>query len=117
MDALGFALQLDDRRSVHHTIQHRHCQRRIAQILTPSIEVNVRHQRLHDPRFLQLPHRPLPTYEYGRVFADLKRRGRPMQQVDMMLAAIALTLGNCIVVSGDGDFTAVPGLTVENWAS
>jgi len=51
------------------------------------------------------------------VFADLKRRGRPMQQVDMMLAAIALTLGNCIVVSGDGDFTAVPGLTVENWAS
>jgi tRNA(fMet)-specific endonuclease VapC len=57
------------------------------------------------------------AYEYGRVFADLKRRGRPMQQVDMMLAAIARTLGHCVVVSGDSDLTAVPGLTVENWAS
>ncbi|HKI31248.1 MAG TPA: type II toxin-antitoxin system VapC family toxin [Gemmataceae bacterium] len=57
------------------------------------------------------------AYEYGRVFAELKRRGRPMQQVDMMLAAVALTLGNCTVVSSDSDLTAVPGLTVENWAS
>ncbi len=57
------------------------------------------------------------AYEYGRVFADLKRRGCPMEQVDMMLAAIALTIGHCIVVSGDSDLAAVQGLTVENWAS
>jgi tRNA(fMet)-specific endonuclease VapC len=57
------------------------------------------------------------AYEYGRVFAELKRRGRPMQQVDMMVAAVARTIGNCIVVSGDSDLSAVPGLTVENWAS
>ncbi len=25
-------------------------------------------------------------------------------------------LGNCIVISTDSDLTAVPGLTVENWA-
>jgi tRNA(fMet)-specific endonuclease VapC len=34
----------------------------------------------------------------------------------MMIAAIALTLGNCTVVSNDSDLLAVPGLTVENWA-
>lgn len=54
--------------------------------------------------------------EYGRIFADLRRRGRPMQQVDMQIAAIARTLPNCIVVSSDSDLLEVPGLAVENWA-
>jgi tRNA(fMet)-specific endonuclease VapC len=39
-----------------------------------------------------------------------------MQQIDMMVAAIAFSLGNCTVVSADSDLAAVPGLTVENWA-
>jgi tRNA(fMet)-specific endonuclease VapC len=57
------------------------------------------------------------AYEYGRIFAELKRRGRPMQQVDMQIAAVALTLGSCTVVTGDSDLADVPGLTVENWAA
>jgi tRNA(fMet)-specific endonuclease VapC len=57
------------------------------------------------------------AYEFGRVYAQLARMGRPMQAIDMMIAAIAKTLGNCTVVSADGDLTAVPGLTVENWRS
>jgi tRNA(fMet)-specific endonuclease VapC len=56
------------------------------------------------------------AFEYGRIHAELVRLGRPMQVVDMMIAAIAFTLGNCTVVSADSDLTAVPGLTVENWA-
>jgi tRNA(fMet)-specific endonuclease VapC len=56
------------------------------------------------------------AYAFGRISAELKRRGRPMQQVDIMVAAIALSLGNCTVVSGNSDLAAVPGLTVENWA-
>jgi tRNA(fMet)-specific endonuclease VapC len=53
--------------------------------------------------------------EYGRLFAELRRVGRLMQQVDVMLAAIALSLGNCTVVTTDSDFTAIPGLRTENW--
>jgi len=53
--------------------------------------------------------------EYGRIAADLKRRGRKIQQIDIQVAAIALSLGNCTVVTGDTDLTAVTGLTVENW--
>lgn len=55
--------------------------------------------------------------EYGRLAALLKRTGRSMQQIDIQVAAIALSLGNCTVVSSDSDLAAVPGLTVENWAS
>ena len=40
-----------------------------------------------------------------------------MQQVDIQVAAIALALGQCTVVSEDTDLSVVPGLSIENWAS
>ena len=55
--------------------------------------------------------------EYGRIFIELQRAGRPMQQIDMQIGAIARTLPHCIVVSKDSDLLAIPRLTVENWAS
>lgn len=56
------------------------------------------------------------AYEFGRIIATLRRIGRPMQQVDIQIAAIAFSLGNCTVVTGDSDLSSVPGLTVVNWA-
>jgi tRNA(fMet)-specific endonuclease VapC len=53
--------------------------------------------------------------EYGRLFAGLKSIGRPMQQIDIQIAAIALALGNCTVITYDSDLAAVPGLAFENW--
>jgi tRNA(fMet)-specific endonuclease VapC len=78
-------------------------------------------------RNMQSLHTALPTwkirpfdekaaFEFGRIAAALRRLGRPMQSVDIMVAAIALSLGNCTVVSADSDLMAVPGLVVENWA-
>jgi tRNA(fMet)-specific endonuclease VapC len=57
------------------------------------------------------------TFEYGRIAAELRRIGRMIGQNDIMIAAIALTLGNTTVVTMDSDLAAVPGLTVENWAA
>jgi tRNA(fMet)-specific endonuclease VapC len=56
------------------------------------------------------------AFEYGRIAFELKKMGRPMGQNDIMIAAIALSLGNAIVVTLDSDLAAVPGLSVENWA-
>ena len=55
--------------------------------------------------------------EYGRIAAELRRIGRPIGKIDMLIAAIALSLGRTTVVSADNDLTAVPGLTVENWSA
>lgn len=55
------------------------------------------------------------AFEYGRVYAELSSLGRPIGVVDMMIAAIARTFGNCTVVSTDGDLKEVPGLKVEDW--
>ncbi len=54
--------------------------------------------------------------EYGRLYAYLRRMGRPMQQIDIQIAAIALTLGNCTLITRDSDFAAIPGLSIENWS-
>ena len=57
------------------------------------------------------------AFEYGRIAFELKNIGRPMGQNDIMIAAVAMALGNTTVVTMDGDLAAVPGLTVENWAA
>lgn len=54
--------------------------------------------------------------EYGRLYADLRRRGRIIPQIDLQIAAIALSLGNCTVVTKDSDFQAIAGLDVEDWS-
>jgi tRNA(fMet)-specific endonuclease VapC len=52
---------------------------------------------------------------YGYIAADLQRRGRKMQVFDIMIAAIARSLNDCVVISSDSDLTAIPGLGVVNW--
>lgn len=54
--------------------------------------------------------------EFGRISALLRRLERPMQAVDIQIAAIAQSLGNSTVVTRDGDFRIIPGLSIENWA-
>jgi tRNA(fMet)-specific endonuclease VapC len=39
-----------------------------------------------------------------------------MQQSDIQIAAIALTLDNCTVVTKDSDLAAVPGIDVVDWS-
>lgn len=54
---------------------------------------------------------------YSQLYADMRRAGIQMQVIDRMIAAIALVVPNCTVVTTDSDFSRVPGLKVENWAS
>ncbi len=66
-------------------------------------------------RLVVWPYTNEAAEQFGRVFAELRRIGRPMQQIDIMVAAIAFTIGDCTVVTTDSDLAAVPGLVVENW--
>jgi tRNA(fMet)-specific endonuclease VapC len=44
------------------------------------------------PQFTIWPFDHQAAEEYGRIAAELRRSGRPMQVVDMMGAAVALSL-------------------------
>ena len=63
------------------------------------------------------PYSPDAAEEFGRIYAELRRTGRMIQQVDIQVGAIARTLPHCIVVSKDSDLLAISGITVENWAT
>lgn len=85
--------------------------------LSASREKNLPRLRRALTRLICWPFDRAAAEEFGRVFAELRRAGRPMQVVDMQIAAIARTLGNCTVVTTDSDLADIPGLTVENWAN
>jgi tRNA(fMet)-specific endonuclease VapC len=51
---------------------------------------------------------------YGAVYIELRRLGRVLSQVDMILAALARQ-HKLTVLTTDRDFEALPDLRVENW--
>jgi tRNA(fMet)-specific endonuclease VapC len=54
------------------------------------------------------------AHGYGVIHQDLKRRGRVLSQVDMMLAALALEMELTLVTS-DQDFDTLSAIQKENW--
>lgn len=54
------------------------------------------------------------TRFYGAVYIELRRQGRALSQVDMMLAALARQ-HKLTVLTTDRDFGALADLRLENW--
>ena len=52
---------------------------------------------------------------YGVIRSELERIGRPIGHNDLLIAAHARAAGAILVTNNVGEFTRVPGLTVENW--
>ena len=79
-------------------------------------ERNLALLKRHRNQFVVWPFEERAAEQFGKITAQLIRMGRAMQQVDVQIAAIAQCLGNCVVVSSDGDLRAVPDLDVEDWS-
>jgi tRNA(fMet)-specific endonuclease VapC len=84
--------------------------------LSSTRERNAERLRRTLPDLVVWPFDIAAAEEYGRLAAQLRRLGRPMQTFDILIAAVALRMGNTTVVSSDSDLNAVPELIVENWA-
>ena len=55
--------------------------------------------------------------EYGRIRADLRRKGTPIGANDLLIAAHAKSLGMTLVTNSTREFARVEGLALEDWAS
>ena len=53
--------------------------------------------------------------EYAKLRHYLARNGTPIGPNDMLIAAQALSTGLTVVTANTGEFSRVPGLSVENW--
>jgi predicted nucleic acid-binding protein len=54
------------------------------------------------------------TPNYGEVYRELRRVGRVLSQVDMMLAAM-VRHSKWTLLTADRDFEALPDIQTENW--
>ena len=53
---------------------------------------------------------------YGKIRADLEKKGTPIGPLDMMIAGHAQSLGYTIVTNNVKEFSRVAALKIENWA-
>ena len=53
--------------------------------------------------------------EFGRLRAELERRGEGIGVADELIAAHALAIGAVVVTDNERHFSRVPRLSVENW--
>ena len=54
--------------------------------------------------------------EYGKVRADLEKRGIPIGPLDMLIAGHARSLGYTVVTNNIREFSRVKNLKTANWA-
>ena len=65
---------------------------------------------------LQIVEMPANAGEhYGQIRAELQRKGTPIGNNDLWLAAHARSQGWILVTNNQREFVRVPGLVVENW--
>ena len=53
---------------------------------------------------------------YGKIRADLEKKGTPIGPLDMMIAGHAQSLGYTVVTNNVKEFSRVMNLKIENWA-
>jgi tRNA(fMet)-specific endonuclease VapC len=53
--------------------------------------------------------------EYGRIRADLERKGTPIGPLDMLIAGHAKSEGLILVTNNTREFNRVDGLAIEDW--
>ena len=66
-------------------------------------------------QFVSLPFDDLAAEAYGRVRAELARRGMPIGPNDLMIAAIAVAHDLILVTHNATEFDRVTGLRLEDW--
>lgn len=54
--------------------------------------------------------------EYGRIKAELEKKGTPIGPMDTLIASHAKSRGLIIVTNNTRKFNRVAGLTIEDWA-
>ena len=52
---------------------------------------------------------------FGKLRGTLKRQGRPVNPIDLQIAAVALTHNLALVTNNTKDFENIPALALEDW--
>jgi len=53
---------------------------------------------------------------YGKIRAQLEKKGTPIGSLDMLIAAHALSIDSVLITNDESEFKRVSNLKIENWA-
>jgi tRNA(fMet)-specific endonuclease VapC len=67
------------------------------------------------PRLTILPFDLASARIFGRLKADLERRGLPRFEPDLQIAAVALANNLTLVTGNIRHYSGIPGLRIEDW--
>lgn len=97
----------------------------ISSITLAELEYGVRASAAPDKNFVSLlrflsiveilPFDSNAASEYGIIRAELKRKGTPIGNMDMLIAAHALSEGLIVVTHNTREFERVTNLRIEDW--
>ena len=81
--------------------------------------VNVNKNTIALAKFLTivdvLPFDDGAAIEYGKICADLRKKGTPIRTMDMLISAHAKSEGLIVVTNNTREFKRVEGLELDNW--
>lgn len=55
------------------------------------------------------------THHYARMRSELERKGTPVGNLDLMIAAHALAEDSVVITNNAREFHRIPGVAVEEW--
>ena len=55
------------------------------------------------------------AYSYGKIRASLKKQGSPIGQMDILIAAHAISLNATLITNNLKEFSRIENLKCENW--
>ncbi len=54
---------------------------------------------------------------YGKIRAELERKGTPIGSMDLLIAAHAMQMGVILITNNVKEFNRIDGLIIENWVN
>lgn len=55
------------------------------------------------------------AFYYGKLKAELEKKGSPLDDADLLIASVALANNALLVTNNTRHFNKVPSLQIENW--
>ena len=80
------------------------------------VESNLAKVRAIAASFEVIPVAEVCAETFGDLNATIETQGTPLDDLDLAIAATALTRNLTLVTNNEAHFQRVPGLRVENWA-
>lgn len=76
---------------------------KLAQLVWPNVNI--------------IPFDEISAYTYGKLRAELEKKGTPLREADLRIASIALAHSLTLVTGNTKHFSKIPELKIENWLS